>query len=521
MPKQKEGIRVMLTVPSVLEWLSTTRPNKTALIFNGKQVTYKELDIKGNQFANALLSLGMAKGDKVAVLLSNCLEYFDILLGLSKGGFVAVKLNHHCKAQELLYMIGKSDAVCLVLAEEFLSTIEPLVNDLAQIRRDRYIVLGGNVPEGMTSYEILCSGSKTAVPPVRVNSHDICDLCYTAGTTGKPKAVMKTQYCRTMTYLSYVLVLMMTDKERGLLAGAFHHAAPSGIAWGTLFAGGTVVVMSSFDPEEVLYNIDKHKITNMFMAPTMYNFVLDLPAAVQTKYLRDSMKILTSAGSSLSTELKKEIIAFFPSAGLWDYLGSTELGFVSLLRPEDQMRKATSVGQEFFLCNIKLIDDNYQEVKQGEIGAIYARNVYMMAGYYKDPGATKEAFLDDQWCTVGDLARKDNEGYYYITGRKQDAIITGGVNVYPAEIEEVLLKHPKVFDVAIIGIPDKKWGESVKAVVVTKEGADLTTDEVIEYCRGQLAGFKKPRFVEFIDELPRNAAGKILKNELRQAHGER
>ena len=506
----------MLTVPSVLQWLGTTRPNKTALIFDERKISFKELNLKGNQFANALLSLGMEKGNKVAILLPNCIEYFEILLGLSKGGLVAVKLNYHCKSGELLYMIGKSDAVCLVLAEEFLSTIEPLVNELSQIRRDRYIVLGRNVPAGMTSYEKLCSNSKLDAPPVEVSSLDICDLCFTAGTTGKPKAVMKTQYCRMMTYLAYVFVFMMNDKERGLLAGAFYHAAPSGIAWGTLFAGGTVVIMPSFDPEEVLYKIDKHQITNMFMAPTMYNFVLDLPTAVQDKYLRDSMKILTSAGSSLPPELKKEIITFFPAAGLWDYLGSTELGFVSLLRPEDQLRKAKSVGQEFYLSNIKLIDDNYQEVKKGEIGVIYAKNVYMMAGYYKDPDATGEAFLDDKWCTVGDLAMEDEEGYYYITGRKQDVIITGGVNVYPAEIEEVLLKHPKIFDAAIIGVSDKKWGESVKAVVVPKQGVDLTTDEVIEYCNGQLAGFKKPKFVEFTDQLPKNAAGKTLKNELKQ-----
>jgi len=230
------------------------------------------------------------------------------------------------------------------------------------------------------------------------------------------------------------------------------------------------------------------------------------------------IKILTCAGSNLPTETKKEIMSFFPDSGFWEYYGTTELGFVCLLRPEDQLRKENSVGKEFFLCNIKLIDDKGQEVERGEIGALYARNVYMMDGYYKDPGVNSAAFLDEQWCTVGDLAWKDEEGYYYISGRKHDVIITGGVNVYPAEIEDVLRKHPKIFDAAVIGVPDIKWGELVKAVIVSKAGEELTADEVIEHCSGQLAGFKKPRFVEFIDELPRNVAGKILKKELKRTH---
>jgi acyl-CoA synthetase (AMP-forming)/AMP-acid ligase II len=284
-----------------------------------------------------------------------------------------------------------------------------------------------------------------------------------------------------------------------------------------LVLGGTAVIMKEFDAEEALRLIDRYRITNMFMAPTMYNFILTLDDEVKLKYDLGSVRTLVSAGAPLPTRVKEGIIRLFPNAGLNEFYGSTESGFNTNLRPEDQLKTTRSVGKPVLFNDIKILDDDGNPVKPGEVGLIYVKNPYFFKGYLDDEEETRRAFREDGYLTVGDMARQDAEGFIYIVDRKKDMVISGGVNIFPAEIEDVLYQHPGVKEAAVIGIPDEKWGESLKAFIVPR-GESLSEQEVIDFCKQHLASYKKPKSVEFLTELPRNPAGKVLKTVLREPY---
>jgi acyl-CoA synthetase (AMP-forming)/AMP-acid ligase II len=284
-----------------------------------------------------------------------------------------------------------------------------------------------------------------------------------------------------------------------------------------LFLGAQVVLMKHFEPEGVLQLTQKHRITTAFMVPTMYNMILNLPAGQKDPYDVSSMRVLISAASPLATKTKEGIIELFKHAGLHEFYGSTEAGIVSNLRPEDQLRKIRSVGPAVYLGEFKIFDDNGNEVPQGTEGTIYMKSPTLLKGYYKNPEATKKAFRG-QWFSNLDVGRLDEEGYLYIMDRKADMIISGGVNIYPAETEDLLIRHPKVLEAAVIGVPDEKWGESILAVIVPKGGEDVTIEEITAFCEGKIAKYKMARFVENVRELPKSPAGKVLKRILREPY---
>ncbi|MDP2726557.1 MAG: AMP-binding protein, partial [Dehalococcoidia bacterium] len=257
--------------------------------------------------------------------------------------------------------------------------------------------------------------------------------------------------------------------------------------------------------------------TSAFFVPTMYHDFLNLPPRERAGYDVSSLRVLVTGGAPLAPQLKSEIVSYFGNAGLFEFYGGTETGIVTTLRPEDQLTRPDSVGQAIFGTRIRLLDDHGQEVPLGEVGELYMKGPMTFDCYYKDPEATLEVRREG-WLTIGDLARRDEEGYFYIVDRKRDMIISGGANIYPAEIEQVLCTHPKVQDVAVIGVPDARWGEAVKAVVMLKQDQKATEQEIREYCRGRLAAYKIPSSVDFVREVPRTPSGKILKRELREPY---
>jgi fatty-acyl-CoA synthase/long-chain acyl-CoA synthetase len=281
-----------------------------------------------------------------------------------------------------------------------------------------------------------------------------------------------------------------------------------------LVVGGTVCIMRQFDAEGALRLIEEKRITNTFMVPTMYNFILELPESTRQRYNVGSMRVLICAGAPLPTRVKEGAIQFFHHAGLIEFYGLTESGIATYLQPSDQLRKIRCAGKPFWGVEIRLLNDMREEVSVNETGEVVLRSPYMMEGYYK---RGKERFEGDWFCT-GDLARQDEEGYFYIVDRKIDMIISGGENIYPAEIEEILYSNPKILESAVIGIPDEKWGESVTAAVALKQGESANEDEIVEFCRARLAGYKIPRRVIFLAELPKSSAGKILKRVLREEY---
>ena len=311
---------------------------------------------------------------------------------------------------------------------------------------------------------------------------------------------------------------IMPDDKYLLIMPLFH----SNSVWHSnllLFIGGEVCIYPSggFNPKEILEIIEKEKVTCTNMVPTMSNLVLSLPD--KDKYDVSSMRWLVSSSAPLLTKTKEELFSFFKHSKLYEGYGSTETGAVTSLSPEDQLRKIRSIGKPYFSQEVRLLDPYGKDVPVGEVGELYSRGPTQMSGYNNDPEKTKKAFIGE-WLSAGDMARMDEEGYLFLVDRKQDMIISGGENLYPTEVEEVLSKHPKIHELAVIGVPDEKWGETVKAVIVLKPGEEATEEEIIKFCEGKLAGYKKPKSIDFIPaaEMPKNPTGKILRRPLKEKY---
>lgn len=496
---------------------ATNYPNKTALLFEGKRTTYAELNRRVNRLANTLTGLGVVKGDKVAVLLHNRPEYMEIVFALAKLGVVVVPSNYRLAPPEVEYIVNNSDSRLIFTEEDCLGQVEPVLPALERIGPAQCIMLDEGGPAGMPAYEAFLARASDAEPGVEVEETDSFYIGYTSGTTGFPKGSVFSHKTRVMRTLLYTIIYGLRPDDLQLVVAPLYHAAPFAFALMELYIGGTLEIMRDFEPPAVLAAIEKARATSAFFVPTMYHDILSLPAAERARYDVSSMRVLVTGGAPLAPHLKGEIVSYFGNAGLFEFYGGTETGMVTIMRPEDQLARPESVGKAIFGTRVRLLDDAGAEVPQGEVGELFMRGPITFDCYYKEPEATRDV-LRDGWLTIGDLARRDEEGYYYIVDRKRDMIVSGGANIYPAEIEKVLCAHPKVEDVAVFGVPDDRWGESVKAVVVLRPGQQASPEEFREYCRGHLASYKIPSSVDFVQEVPRTPSGKILKRDLRDAY---
>lgn len=506
-----------LIAHSGIELSAIKQPDEPAVIFGERRLTWRELDERANRVANAMLDMGLQKGDKVTVLSFNCSEMLELYSGLNKAGLVGVPMNFRNVGREITYQVNNSDSRAVVLGEEFIDRVLPVRDEFEQVDPDKYIVIGEQTPEGTTNYEDLLSKADGANPDVEISEDDPCMMIYTSGTTGYPKGAVRSHRGVVLLGLNACIEYGFTESDINLSAAPLFHAAPAFFANTHLFIGAPVCVLKVFDPLAILEAIEREKISDFFMAPTMFSLIFSLPDEEKAKYDVSSVRCIISAGAPLHTSTKEAVLEYFKDADLHEFYGATETGIVTNLRPRDQRRKIRCVGQPFFGTDIKLLDADGQEVGPGEIGEIYASNPFLLQEYYKNPEATQSG-TRGQYFSVGDMARRDEEGYYYIVDRSQDMIISGGSNIYPAEIEETLHSHPKIQEAAVIGVPNEKWGESIKALVVLKPGETATEEEIIEYCKANAADYKKPRSVDFVDDLPRNPSGKILKRIIRKEY---
>ena len=502
-----------MNVGDLLSFFSLRHPDKIALHYLDRTMTYRELNKRANRLGNKLLSLGFEDGDKVSVLLHNCIEYMEIVFASSKIGVIPVPINFRLKGDEIAYIVNDADSRGMILGEEYFDKIEP-IGDRLRIEPDRFFLVGQETRGGMRPYEELFEGSSDEDPPVRVDEKGCFVMCYTSGTTGKPKGVVGSHQSKILESLAQALEFNVHEDDVHLVAGPLCHSAGLFLALERLFIGGTLCIMRQFDPEEALRLIDEKRATNTFMVPTMLNFILELPEDVKAKYDISTMRVITCAGAPLPTRTKEGVIDFFSNTGLYEYYALTESSVATVLKPADQLGKVRCAGKPLWGVEIKLLDEEKEEVPVNEVGEIYIKSPFIMDGYYK---RGREGFEGD-WLSSGDLAREDEEGYFYIVDRAKDMIISGGENIYPTEIEDVLYSNPKVLEASVIGIPDERWGESVKAVIVLHGGQSATREEIIEYCRERLAGYKIPRSVSFVPELPKNTSGKILRRVLREEY---
>ncbi len=506
----------------ILTVYAGTQPDKLAVVDDKGdgdvvQWTYAEFEAAANRLGNALRSLGAEPGQKIVWCGPNSLPVVAVANAARKIGVVAVALNYRLTAEEARYVIQDCDAVIGYVDAEYAHLFTGLAGTLPRLRH--VIVFGGPAPDGMLSSEELVSAASDQAPDVGEAAATGGAMIYTSGTTGKPKGAVR-RSIDPATFGGLINLLGYRPDDIYLTSGPLYHSGPAMVLGIGLAFGQTIVVQRKFDAEDWLRLLDTYKATTTFSAPALMRMVCALPEQVKARYDRSSMRIMLANAAPWSYALKRQYVADFPPESLWEIYGSTELGVDCVLEPKDQMRKPGSCGKPAPGVEIVLFDEDGNEVTgtgRQHAGEVYVRSAGVFNEYYKQQ-ASYEASSRGDFHTVGDIAYWDDEGYLYICDRKSDMIISGGMNIYPAEIEAALEQHPAIYDVAVFGIPSEEWGESVHATVVLAPGASLSPDEIKEFGKQHLASYKVPRSVDFVDELPRTGSGKILKRQLRAPH---
>ena len=490
------------------------RPSGVALIEGERRLAWAELFERRNRLASSLTRLGVAQGAHAVIDSRNSLEFLLVASALRAIGVIPVPMNHRLVADEVAYILDHSDAPVVFVDDTFLPLIDQVRTGATKVRH--WIVLGTARPAWAESLDrLIASGSPD--PPPDSGSGLGGSMLYTGGTTGNPKGALRRAASPEVTARLMGALDLAVPGHTHLAAGPLYHSAPFSFAVSAHAFGAPVVVMPKFDPVEALIAIDRHRVTSTFMAPTLVKRIVDLPDEIKTRYDVSSMRVLVVAGAPCPVRVKEDALRFFGPV-LYEFYGSTELGLNTILRPEDILTKAGSCGRAAPGIEIALLDDDGRPVNGGEPGELYVRRADgMFDGYYKDESATRATARGD-WLTVGDVAWMDDDGFYYICDRKRDMIISAGVNIYPAEIEDVLHRHPAIEDVAVFGVPDDDWGERVHAAVQLRSGQRLDAAALRAWARERMADYKVPREVSFHADLPRDTAGKLIKRHLRESH---
>jgi acyl-CoA synthetase (AMP-forming)/AMP-acid ligase II len=499
-------------------------PSTVALKDATRSFTYPQMNHRINKLANSLISLGLQKGDKIAVLLENCIEICELFMATAKTGIIIVPINFRLVSREVEYIVNNSDAKAMVVHDQFAGSVEPIRSNLKNIAAQNYVMVG-KPQAGYRPYEEFIGASADTEPQIEVVPRDTWILIYTSGTTGKPKGVIRSHESHIAYYLHNALDFGFNEHDVCLNVMPLCHINSIFYTFNFLYLGGSAYIHPAlnFKPEEILEIIERHKISFISLIPTHYNLILNAPAKAKKKDVSSIRKLLCSSAPGRKS-MKQAVMKFFPGVQLYEAYGSTEAGMVTVLKPDYQMSKLGSIGFECIGTDIlRILDLDGNEVPVGDVGELYSRGPMLFDEYYKLPEQTAESFKDG-FFSAGDMARKDEGGFYYLVDRKKNMIITGGENVYPSEVEEVVGGIDGVFDCAVIGLPDEKWGERVTAVIIRKPGFDnsnLSEQDVIQSCKGKMAGYKCPKQVLFIGEedMPRTGTGKILHRKLREQFG--
>ena len=475
-------------------------------------LSFYELEEQANRLANVLASLGAQPGRKVVWCGQNSIGVVTLVNAARKVGVTAVPLNYRLAPDEAAYVTDHSDAFLVYTDVEQAPMFASIRGELPSV--EQILVFDGPAPDGMLAADDLMAAA-SAEPPPEVEPG--ATMIYTSGTTGKPKGAFRrgagdpTQVAALLGLIGY------TSDDVYLTTGPLYHSGPGGFMGIAQVLGQSVVVQRKFDPEDWLRLLQTYGVSSTFAAPTPIRMICSLPDEVKARYDTSSMKRMVANAAPWSFALKQMYVRDFPAESLFEVYGSTELGVNTVLEPADQLRKPGSCGKPAPGVEVRLFDDDGKEVTgigPNHPGELFVRSASVFADYYKQHDKY-QADMRGDFHTVGDIAYRDEEGFYFICDRKKDMIISGGMNIYPAEIEAALEAHPDILEAAVFGIPNDEWGESVHAVVVVREGASMTEDDVTSFARDHLASYKMPRSVTWLDELPKTGSGKVLKRELR------
>ena len=500
---------------------ATLFPDKEILVSPEKRLTAKELLDRSIRISNALLDLGLKKGDKVAVLLTNSHQSVECFCGIDGAGMARVPLNMRNSAREHLYILDNSEARAVMVGEEYISIIGSILPEAKMVTHT--ICVTGAPPPALLSYEELISKASSKDPFVEMSDEDVHRLSYTSGTTGRPKGVIQDNRAAMMSIYNVLIDgLDIRSSDVVALTSPVTHASGS-MLYPHFIRGATVVILPGFDSGQLLQTIERERVTTLYLVPTTIVMLLNDPDL--HKYNLSSIRTIRYGASPIAPEILKKAIATFGNVFVQGY-GLTEGSMpLTLLTKEDhildgsekKLKRLSSVGREVTVAQVRIMDEEGNFLPPGEIGEIVAQSDQIMREYWKNPEATAEAFQGG-WLHTRDMGYMDEDGYVFLIDRKGDMIVSGGFNVYPKEVEDVLYMHPAVLEAAVFGVPHEKWGETVKATVSLKKGMTATEEEIIEFSKRYLAGYKKPTSVDFIEEIPKNQNGKILRKDLKEPY---
>ncbi|MDY6881208.1 MAG: long-chain-fatty-acid--CoA ligase [Desulfatiglans sp.] len=504
-------------------------PDRDCIVFEGNRWTFVQLNDRINRIANALTGFGVEKGDRVGILNVNCNQYIEIYFACAKLGAIFVPMNFRAKSDELGYMISNAEPKVLFVGNRYIEMVDGL---LIQSPAVRECVSIDEKSAGKPFYEDLITSSSSEEVINDIGDEDITILMFTAGTTGRPKGVP----LRHSGFAGYILGNVEPAnpeiEERNILTVPLYHVAGIQAVMAAIYGGRTMVMMRQFEVSEWLKTVQTEQATRAMLVPTMLKMVIDSPDF--KKYDLGSLKVITYGAASMPFEVIKKAIKELPGVNFINAFGQTETAStITMLGPEDHIiegteeeqdkklkRLTSSIGKPLPDVEVIIVDEDGNLLPPLGVGEILAKGPRIMTGYWKDEKKTSQVLTKEGWLRTGDKGWMDEDGYIFLSGRADDMIIRGGENISPEEVENVLYSHPKVEEAAVIGIPDTEWGQVPRAIIVLKEGDAASAEEIMEYCRSELAGFKRPRSVVFIDSLPRSSVGKVLKKEIRKKYGQ-
>jgi acyl-CoA synthetase (AMP-forming)/AMP-acid ligase II len=504
-------------------------PDRLIIVYGQEKWTFAQTAERAKQLGSALMNLGIRQGDRIGILQVNCPQYIEVYFAAASMGAILVPLNFRAKADEIGYMINHAAVKALFVGKRYVDMVEGLRPQLPTVQQ--YISFEGK-SEGRIAYDDLFSSSSAHPFYPEIKDEDITILMYTSGTTGQPKGVP----LRHNAFVTYVLENVDPPdpdmEERNLLTVPLYHIAGVQAMLAAIYGGRTLLLMSQFEVKEWLETVQRERATRAMLVPTMLKRVIDDPDLGD--YDLSSLQVITYGAAPMPFEVIRKAIQVMPGVRFINAFGQTETAStITTLGPEDHRiegtpeeqekklkRLASSIGKPLPDVELKIIDEEEKTLPPFQTGEILARGPRIMTGYWQDGAKTAQVMTADGWLRTGDMGWMDEDGYIYLAGRADDMIIRGGENISPEEVEKVLNAHPQVEESALIGIQDAEWGQQPRAIVVLKKGDRVSAREIMEYCQSKLAGFKRPRSVVFVDALPRNPLGKILRKNLRQDYGQ-
>src|SRR5690625_5054601 len=502
------------TLGDILTRTAARVPNKQAFIFRNRQITYQGLDELVDEIAFGLVNEGIKKGDRLAILSKNSLDFVVVMFAVARIGAVFIPINYKLKNQDIAYILSHAEVSGVFASEEYIKVLDDAAKNIDLTNHHRFLLETTTSINSWKSLTELAKRSYKQYEEIDISDDDLAQVLYTSGTESKPKGVMLSHKSIISEYVSSVVDGKMSDKDLLVHALPFYHSAQLHVFLGpSIYLGASGIILDQASPTIIMETIEKYGATQLFAPPTVWIGMFRQPDF--DSYNLKSLKKCYYGAAIMPREILKELAERLPNARFWNFYGQTEVApLATALQPEDQIRKLGSAGKPTLHVETKIVDELDVEVVRGEIGEIIHRTPHAMLGYLNDLEKTAEAFKNG-WFHSGDLGVMDEEGYITIVDRKKDIINTGGVSVSSREVEEVIYELEAVAEVAGIDITDEYWIEAITAIIVIKDGHTLTEERVKEFCHDKLSSFKSPKFVDFIDVLPKNPSGKVLKKDLR------